>query len=306
MIGIEAIGSYFPERIRSNFDLKSKFEMDDYFIMNKIGVQEVRLASDNEMTSDLCIRAYEQLVQRISLNRDEIDLLVLVTQNPDKRIPHTSAVIHGKLAMPEHCACFDISLGCSGFVYALSVVEALMKQQDMNKALLFTCDPYSKIMDWEDKNTSLLFGDAATVTLLSRKPKFISMKYNYGTIGRLNEELEIKNETLYMNGRSIFEFAARAVPSDIRSLLKKNSISMEEVDLFLFHQGSKYIIDTLRKRLALPEERIPFHAAHYGNTVSSSIPLMLEAYSNDERCKTILLSGFGVGLSWASTVIRRV
>ena len=304
MIGIESIAYYIPSSKRNNFDLMDKFQIDENFIKEKIGFEQVSTKDSNEEASDLCFKAWQNIP---SNTREEImnsiDCIVVVTQNPDSNIPHVSAKVHGMLELKESCACFDISLGCSGFVYALSVVESFVKENGMNKALLFTADPYSKIINPDDKNTALLFGDAASVTVIGSNPKFTTGKFNFGTIGKLHKELVCNNSELYMNGRSIFDFAARYVPKDVASILIKNNIEQEEIDLFLFHQGSKYIIDTIKKRLQLPEEKVPFLAGQYGNTVSSSIPIMLSNYMENREIENVLICGFGVGLSWASTIL---
>ena len=306
MIGIEDIAYYIPSLRRNNFDLMKKFEIDEYFIKEKIGIEQVSIKDSNDEASDLCLKAWKNLPQnKIESIKDSIDCIVVVTQNPDSNIPHISAKVHGMLELKESCACFDISLGCSGFVYALSVVESFVKENGMNKALLFTADPYSKIINPDDKNTALLFGDAASVTVIGSDAKYTSGKFNFGTIGRLHKELVCNNSELYMNGRSIFDFAARYVPRDVASILEKNNIEQNDVDLFLFHQGSKYIVDTIKKRLKLPEEKVPFMARNYGNSVSSTIPIMLSEYINNQEIQKVLICGFGVGLSWASTILIR-
>lgn len=306
MIGIEKIGCYIPEKTRSNFDLKEKFQIDDYFIQEKIGIEQVAIKATSEEASSLCLKAWESLpIAYRQIITAEIDCVVVVTQNPDSNIPHVSSIVHDLLDLKEACACFDISLGCSGFVYALSVVEAFVASNGLKKALLFTADPYSKIINSDDKNTALLFGDAAAVTVIGHQPQLVSGQFNFGTIGKLHRELVCNNQELYMNGRSIFDFAARYVPMDIHSLLNKNNFTAEQIDLFLFHQGSKYIVDTIKKRLQLPDEKVPFLAAKYGNTVSSSIPIMLMNYLDDQKSKSIVICGFGVGLSWASTILTR-
>ncbi len=305
MYGIKEIGVYIPETLISNFDKKEKFEMDDNFIIDKIGVKSVSLKDDNDNTSDLCVKAYKNLRSKIDINIENIDILLVVTQNPDFNLPHTSAIVHGKLDIKEQCACFDISLGCSGYVYGLSAITSFMEQNNYSKGLLFTCDPYSKVIDEDDKNTSLLFGDAATVTLIDSNPIFTLGKGNYGTIGKNNEFLICKDGVLSMNGREIFNFAAKYVPTDIRNLLEKNSINPESIDLFVFHQGSKLIIDTITKRLNLNRDKVVYDIEEYGNTVSSSIPIILANEIQSSEKKIILISGFGVGLSWSSNILFR-
>jgi 3-oxoacyl-[acyl-carrier-protein] synthase-3 len=306
MIGIEDIAYYIPSSRKNNFDLMKKFEIDEYFIKEKIGIEQVSIKDSNDEASDLCFKAWQNLPQITrELIKDNIDCIVVVTQNPDSNIPHVSAKVHGLLELKESCACFDISLGCSGFVYALSVVKSFVKENGFDKALLFTADPYSKIVNPDDKNTALLFGDAASVTIIGSDPKFTIGKFNFGTIGKLHKELVSVNGELYMNGRAIFDFAARYVPNDVVSVLVKNNIEQNDVDLFLFHQGSKYIVDTIRKRVKLPEEKVPFLARNYGNTVSSTIPIMLSEYLENQEIGKVLICGFGVGLSWASTILIR-
>jgi len=305
-VGIESIAYYIPDNYKSNFNFKEEFEIDDYFIVEKIGVKRVSQKLDTEDTSDLCIKAWESLRQNSAIEKEEIDCVIVVTQNPDNNIPHVSAKVHEALDLKENCACFDISLGCSGFVYALSVIESFIETNNFKKGLLFTADPYSKIIDRKDKNTALLFGDAAAVTVVGQKPIFCSGKYTFGTIGKMHRELICNNSLLYMNGRSIFDFVARYVPKDMNLLLEKNEMRMDSIDLFLFHQGSKYIIDTLVKRLKISAEKAPFLANEYGNTVSSTIPIMLSDFLDNHAYTNIVICGFGVGLSWSSCVLKRV
>ena len=307
MIGIEAIGSYLPERKISNFDRKEEFDIDDTFIVDKIGIQAVTRKDENEETSDLCVKAYHNLKEKANFNPEEIEVIIVVTQNPDFNLPHTAAVVHKKIQLPENVASFDISLGCSGFVYGLSAIQSFMNSNGMKKGILFTADPYSKIIDSSDKNTSLLFGDAAAATLISDNPVFQSGKFTFGTIGEGYEEL-ICSDSLFMNGRSIFNFAAKYVPKDVKSVLEKNELNQDQIDTFIFHQGSKYICDTLIRRLKLDKNKVPFDVTHYGNTVSSSIPIILEKQiSNlDNKAQNVLICGFGVGLSWSSTILNTI
>jgi len=303
-LGIEAIAAYIPSQRISNYDLKEKFAIDNTFIEQKIGVKERAIKDTDDNTSDLCIKAFKQLENKTHLKKADIDCCIVVTQNPDKQIPHTSAIVHGKLDLSEQCASFDISLGCSGYVYALSVITSFMQQNGLKKGLLFTADPYSKIVNTDDKNTALLFGDAASVTLISEQSHFVSGHSTFGTIGKEGEKLTSDNE-LFMNGRAIFNFAAKYIPKDIFSLLEKNSITDNDVDLYIFHQGSKYIIDTLTKRMKLDHKKVPYDIINYGNTVSSSIPILLEKQLENKSINNIIISGFGVGLSWSSSLLKR-
>lgn len=305
MIGIQEIASYIPRKRISNYIRKEEFVIDDYFIEEKIGVKRVAVKEENEDTSDLCVKAFENLIKKVDISKNDIEVLVIVTQNPDKNIPHTSAIVHGKLDLLRNCACFDISQGCSGFVYGLSIMQSFMNGNNLKKGLLFTSDPYSKIVDQTDKNTSLLFGDAATVTLISNNPVYLTGKCTFGTVGKDYEELSCVNNKLYMNGRAIFNFVVKYVPNDVKVLLKINQLKFEDIDKFVFHQGSKYIIDTISKSLNLNTEKVVFDIYDYGNTISSSIPIILEKETKNKENKNIVISGFGVGLSWASGILKK-
>lgn len=304
MIGIEEIGVYIPENKVSNLDLLEKFDTNEDFVVNKIGITHVSRKLKDEDVSEMCVKAFENLKKKIDIKPEEIEVAILVTQNPEKNIPHSSAEIHAKLDLPSNCACFDISLGCSGYVYALSVIESFMESNNFKKGLLFTCDPYSKVLDEYDKNTSLLFGDAATVSLISNNSVLSSGKFTFGTIGKEGHNL-VCNEKLFMNGRGIFNFAASNIPGDFAKNLELNKTTSVQIDMFIFHQGSKHIVDTLARRLRLDPEKVVYDIREYGNTVSSSIPVILEKHIGNKELKSFYICGFGVGLSWSSTILKR-
>jgi 3-oxoacyl-[acyl-carrier-protein] synthase-3 len=182
-----------------------------------------------------------------------------------------------------------------------------MAANGFQNGLLFTCDPYSPIIDDSDKNTSMLFGDAATVTWISPSPVLTCGRFTFGTLGAEHAELTSPSTTgpLYMNGRAVFNFAARYVPRDVQSLLAASGKTSADVDRYIFHQGSKYIVDTLTKLLRIPAEKVAFDILDYGNTVSSSIPLILAKDMEDAAYRTLLLCGFGAGLSLSSTLLFR-
>jgi 3-oxoacyl-[acyl-carrier-protein] synthase-3 len=234
-----------------------------------------------------------------------IGLLIVVTQNPDVYgLPHVSAILHGKLGLHDGVAAFDISLGCSGWVYGLSAAKAFMEANGIEYGLLVTADPYSKVLDASDRNTMLLFGDAATATLLGRDDRRWSMrKFVFGTSGKQWMDLRVdENRKLRMNGRGIFTFSAVRVPECLRETLRANGLKIEEVDRLLLHQGSRYIVDTIGERMQAGA-KTPFDESDIGNTVSSTLPLLL-ARGVCDRDRTVLVAGFGVGLSWAATILR--
>jgi len=306
ILGIEEIGSYIPETRISNYARKDQFAIDDHFIEQKIGVKSVSRRGPGEETSDLCLRAYADLEARSGLRREEVEALVVVTQNPDYAIPHTSALVHGRLGLPEACACFDISLGCSGFVYGLASLTAFMAASGLQKGVLITADPYSKVVNPNDKSTALLFGDAAGATLISTAPRFVPGKFTFGTLGSEFDKLIARNGELFMNGRAVFNFAAKTIPPDIEKMAAKNEITVSDIDRFLFHQGSKIIVETIARKLDVPLSKVPYAICDFGNSCASTIPLLLQTELFDPKVKIIAISGFGVGLSWASGLLRRV
>ena len=181
-----------------------------------------------------------------------------------------------------------------------------MEENEFKCGLLFTADPYSKVLNNDDKKTATLFGDGATVTLLDDKPAFECGKFVFGSDGCKKEGIIVKEDgQLYMNGRAVFTFTVRVVPDNIRDMLKKNSFPLENVDSFILHQGSLHIVNSIADSLGVSRERCPFHSAEYGNTVSSSVPMVLSREFDKQEIKVAVLSGFGVGLSWASTMLFR-
>lgn len=305
-IGICGIGSYIPAGRAHNAERLEEFEIEAAFLEEKLGVMERAIKAPAETALDLCLKAVADLQSKGGPPLETIDAMVVVTQNPGVPIPHLSARLHGALEMQPECACFDISLGCSGYVYGLATVLGFMATHGLQNALLLTADPYSPIIEASDKNTALLFGDAATCTWLGPEPLFTTGRFTFGTQGRDFDELTCPSGgRLYMNGRAVFNFAAKNVPGDIQKLLALNGISLGEVDRFIFHQGSKYIVDTLTRLLKLDPARVSFEILHYGNTVSSSIPLILAKELSRPQNGRVVISGFGAGLSWASALLTR-
>ena len=311
MVGIKQISSYVPAKRISNFSRQTDFNIDGSFILDKLGVEHVSRKADDEETSDLCIKAWKGLQQKISVEVQDIECLIVCTQTPDGYgIPQTSSVVHGKLDMPYGCAVFDVSLGCSGYVYCLSVMKGFMETNNFKTGVLFTAESYSRIIDNNDKGTALLFGDAATATLLKESgveetPLWVPGPFLFGSKGQDRDVLHNQNGRLTMNGRAVFNFALTQVPAQINELLRINNLGQDDVDLMLLHQGSRYMVDHLRKRLKLSKEKVPINLADQGNTGSSSIPLLFEEYLDRDDIKTVVMSGFGIGLSWSSCLVKR-
>lgn len=302
--GIHAIGSYLPVSRQDNFALAKKFNFTEDFLCSKIGVTAPARKLETEETSDLCVKAFEDLCTREAVDPADIDVIVVVTQNPDGHgLPHTSAVVHKKLGLPTRCFAFDISLGCSGFVASLAIVKGYLETTGGARAIVFTADPYSKVLKEDDRNTALIFGDGAAATLIQRTQRWNIGRFDMGTEGQKCDALSVRPDNkLFMNGRLVFDFCAINVPKSVQRTLHVNDLSMRDIDYFAFHPGSKYIVDVLAARLGIAP--VPF-LAEYGNTVSSSIPFILkELKPAVTRC--VLVSGFGVGLSWATAILRSV
>lgn len=305
MIGIADIATYLPPRRIDNLQRATQLGSSPAQVEERIGFRKVAQIEPGESTLLLATRAASQLLTQNALDPSFVDVLVVVTQNPDRKIPHLSAELHGVLGLPDHCACFDIGLGCSGYVYGLSVLSSFMQANDFKTGILVTADPYSRIVNADDKATGLIFGDGATATLLTGDPLFELGRFSFGTQGREADKLACNGGVLFMNGRAVFNFAATHVPADIQRVLEKNDMTLEDIDCFVLHQGSRFVVETVADRLPVDRQRVPFLAAEYGNTISSSIPMMLADLLKNAKNKAMVLSGFGLGFSWASTVIKR-
>lgn len=327
---LRAVEYVLPQRKVSHTEIAAWTGKDAEFIKNKVGVENRHFLSPGESTSGLASEACEKLFENhCELDRSSVDFLILVTQNNDYKLPHGSAILQGVLKLPEHCACFDLNLGCSGFVYALSVAKGFAIANGFQHGLIVTCDPYSKIMDKADGNTVSIFGDAAAATWVSSEGELEVGSFAFGTDGSKFESLIVKKGgsagpihaldefnspnrddqdwRLEMESRAIFNFMIREIPRNIEAALIKNQLAREDIDVFLFHQASKFMLKTLIGILDVAEERVPISLAQTGNTVSSSIPLLLSDsifHSDSKVPQNILLSGFGVGLSWATTVLK--
>ena len=301
MIGIVGISSYVPS---ARLDLLAAApETDHALIRGKTGFFRVARRAADEECSDLAAKAVEAAFDAHPGLRDKLQLLILVTQNPDGTgLPHASAILHGKLGLGQSVAAFDVSLGCSGWVYGVSLAKAFMELNGFEHGLLVTADPYSKILDPADRNTSLLFGDAATATVLGPAPRWEIGRSIFGTEGQKAADLAVQdNGLLAMNGRAVFTFTASKIPGCVTDTLAANGFTVDSIGRILLHQASRYIVETIGDRLGVPD-KVPFIAEEVGNTVSSSIPLAL-AQGHGDGFASILVCGFGVGLSWAATVL---
>lgn len=306
MIGINAIAEFLPEAFVDNVDQARRFGHDSEFLIKHIGSVRLPVMPASMETSDLALHAVTQLAAKSALCVKDISALVVVTQNGDgDGLPHTAAIVLEKLGISGDVAAFDISLGCSGYVYGLSIVRALMELEGMNDAVLVTADPYSKIVSRRDRVTSLLFGDAATATWLSRGGEWKISQATLGTDGRGADALFSRDGTLTMNGRKVYNFAVKAVPAQIRRWLESQHLRAEDIDLYCLHQGSAAVVAAIAEQFPTVRERFVSEMSETGNTVSSSIPILLKRHVLSKSISRVLLSGFGVGFSFGTVMIYR-
>lgn len=316
--GLADITVHLPDRVLENAELVSRLGFEEAFLVDKLGIERRHIAGSDETVSDMAVSAGKKLIEKTGVDPASIGLLVLVTQNPDYKLPTTANIVQHRLGLAQTTAAFDINQGCSGYVYGLSVVKGLMLANGITTAMLITSEAYTKVIDPSDRTTAPLFGDGATASLITAGGSGRIGAFTFGSDGSGAEELIVKaggsrNPTmacagpgaLMMNGRSIFSFMMRRVPGDVRACLAANAIGAEDIDVFLFHQASRYMVEALAKGMGLPPEKVPIRMTETGNTVSSTLPLLIDALGGVAALagRRALLSGFGVGLSWASTVL---
>lgn len=304
---ISKIASALPQTTISNDVIAETCGSDKAFLEDKVGIISRHFLAFNEKALELALNASRKLVTRH--NRNDIGLLIWVGQVKDQKIPHSSALIQAQLDLPTSCICFDLDLACSGYVHALVVADAMMRANHIENALVVTCDPYSLIMDTNDRNTAPLFGDAATATLLASSGNGIEIgKCDLGTDGRGAKYLECSPDSggyLHMDGKGIFNFAMRCVPQSIARCLRLNKVDMEDIDYFVLHQANAFILANLCAAMRIDRNKCPVMMQYVANTVSSSIPLVLENLEL-EPGNQLILCGFGAGLSWGTVYGRFV
>lgn len=330
---LTAIEYHLPEKILSTRDLSTEFpEWSVEKIDAKTGISERHVAAPGECSSDLAIAAARKLFDSGVCRPEEIDFVLLCTQSPDYFLPTTACLVQDRLDIPTTAGALDFNLGCSGFVYGLGLAEGFIASGQSQKLLLLTAETYSKFLHPRDKSVRTLFGDAAAATLLTAAEQPSLGPFVYGTDGAGASNLIVpaggmrqphtadtaiaaeddsenvrSQDNLFMAGAEIFTFTLSAVPMSVQSLLEKAGISFEQIDLFVFHQANRFMLDHLRKRLKIPPEKFQLSMAHCGNTVSSTIPIALKEAWQEGRLKegaVVMLVGFGVGYSWGATLLR--
>ncbi|WP_339657184.1 ketoacyl-ACP synthase III [Flavobacterium frigidarium] len=320
---IKHISCYLPTGSLSNDEIATRFpEWDSEKIIQKIGVKSRNISDENQFTSDMATEAINKLCLEYKIDKASIDYLLVCTQTPDYYLPATACIVQNKAGLSTHCAAIDINQGCSGYIYGLSIAKGLVVANIAKNVILVTAEMYSKHIHPLDKGNLSIFGDAACATLISGEGSFRIGEFSLGSDGSGAENLIVKNggmkgnkiadndvpndNYLYMNGPAIFNFTAKAVPELIDSTFQKNSENLDSINQFIFHQANTFMLEYLRKKITIPKEKFLIDMENYGNTVSSTIPIVLKNQidSNSAQDK-ILLAGFGVGYSWGAVVIYK-
>ena len=327
---IKALTYALPNKSLTNEQLVKEFpEWSVDKIADKVGINTRYIADDNETAVDLAINAAEELFTRdSSINKNEIDFVLFCTQSPDYFLPTSACLIQDKLGLPTTCGALDFNLGCSGYIYGLSLVKGLIMGGIAKNVLFLTGETYTKHLHPKDKGNRTIFGDAGSATLISTEGLAEIGNFSLGTDGRGAKNLIIKtgafrhknamndltfdekanptsSDYLFMNGSEIFNFTIDIVPTLVKDILDKNELSKEDIDGYIFHQANAFMLNFLRKKLKIEEEQFHYYMSEVGNTVSSTIPIVLYEKLKENKLKgNLLLAGFGVGYSWGGCILK--
>lgn len=328
---IKGISYYLPEKIVTNEDLIKDFpEWSVEKVASKVGVNKRHIAGENETAGDLAEKAALKLFQEYNISPRDIDFLMLCTQSPDYFLPSTACILQNKLGIPVTSGAFDYNLGCSGCIYGLALAKGLILSGAAKNVLLLTAETYNKYLHPSDKSNKSIFGDGAAACLISADGFAEIGEFSFGTDGSGAENLIVKtgasrikektdlyemddeghtkyDDFLYMNGGAIFNFTLETVPSLMNDVLEKNKLTKEDVDFFIFHQANKFMLNTIRKVCVIPKDKFYINLEETGNTVSSTVLIGLKESVEKELVKlsqNIMITGFGVGLSWGGCILR--
>jgi 3-oxoacyl-[acyl-carrier-protein] synthase-3 len=311
--------------VETNEELRAQFpHWDMDLIYSKTGIRERHVARPGECASDLGVAAAEKLFREHDVDRSSIDFLLFCTQTPDYPLPTTACLIQDRLGLPIHVGALDFNLGCSGFVYGLSLAEGLIRSGAARRVLFITAETYSKYIDPADRSLRTIFGDGAAATLIHAGEAASLSAFTFGTDGRGADTLLVTKggarpaeqaiqprkrhrwgSPLYMDGPGLVSFTEESIPKLVDEILRRASLERKDIDLYLMHQATKFMLDRLRARLNVDQTRLPMVLEHCGNTVSSTIPILIDALRQDGRLlpsMRTMLVGFGVGLSWAGCI----
>ncbi len=333
-IGIEALAAAVPANTIKNLEYTMHFPAEDVKeIVEKTGIKERRFAPDGMTASDLCLAAAEKLLNDNVVDRDDVDVLLFISQTPDYRMPATSVILQDKLGLSKSTLAFDLNLGCSAFVYGLSVAYSYLQQPGINKVLVLDGETRSRVYHPKDRKTAFLFGDGGVAALVGKDSDYGESYFSLNSDGSRESLIKVdaggyRNpstpETLkekvvdeygnirtdehgYMNGADVFNFVIREIPKSIKKTIEFAGLSQDDIDYFVFHQANIYMNNYLAKKLKLPLEKVPNCLDRFGNTSSVSIPLTIASelknnLGHDD--KKLLLCGFGVGMSWATAILN--
>lgn len=319
---IGPISVHFPERCETNAELQEQYpNWDLELIGQKTGIHSRYIAADGETASDLAVKASERLFDEHDIDRESIDFVLLCTQTPDYPLPTTACLIQERLGLPTNCGALDFNLGCSGYVYGLAVADGLIQSGAAKRILLLTAETYSKYIDADDRSLRTIFGDAAAATLVQASDTPSLSGFQFGTDGSGADTLLVGDggsrstedairprhrkrwkSRLYMDGPSLMSFTVVAVPKLIEEVLAIAKLRDSDIDLYLLHQATRKMLEQLQTRLALGDDQLPIELAKCGNTVSSTLPILISQLRQSGTLtsgKQNLLIGFGVGWSWA-------
>ena len=321
--GILGTGFYVPEKIMTNADLEKIVETSDEWIVERTGIKERRIAEDNQPMSDLALRAAKAALADAGVAAEDLDLIIVATLTSDRIIPSTACMIQNLLGA-KHAAAFDLSAACSGFAYAASVAAQFIETCAYKKALVIGAETLSKYINWEDRNTCVLFGDGAGAAVLGQVEEgYGILSFDLGSDGSGGDAIQIpssgslmpvskesidqKLNLIHMNGRDVFKFAVKAMGKTVKNSLAKIDMPQEKIDWLVPHQANIRIIESAAKRLSMPMDKVIVNIHKYGNMSAACIPIALAEAAAAKRFKKgdiIALSGFGAGLTWASCIIR--
>jgi 3-oxoacyl-[acyl-carrier-protein] synthase-3 len=332
-IGIQAMAGAVPANKIDNYAFTEYFDKATVKdVVDKVGVFERRVAGPKLTASDLCFEAAEKLLEDNAIDRSEIDVLLFVSQTADYRMPATAIILQDRLGLNKTTLSFDINLGCSGFVFGLSVAYSYLLQPGINKVLLLDGETRTKAYSFKDRTTGFIFGDAGVAALIGKDTKFGKSNFSLNSDGGRHELIKIdaggyrkpstcdtvkeevkdeygnirSDEQGYMNGADVFNFVIREIPKDIKSTLQDAAETKEDINYFIFHQANAFMNSYLAKKLKLDTLKVPATIHKFGNTSSVSIPITIVSELKDKLKdkNKLLLSGFGVGLSWATAIIN--
>jgi 3-oxoacyl-[acyl-carrier-protein] synthase III len=315
-VTITGLGAHVPERVVTNDELSRLVDTSDEWIVERTGIRERRIAADSEALSDLALPAIDKALEQSGLAGKDIDLLIVATVTPDMMFPSTSAILADRLGASD-AAAYDLSAGCTGFMYAVAQAYGMLAAGLARRALVVGGDVLSRILDWKDRSTVVLFGDGAGAVVLepAEEPGFLA--FELGADGAGGEHLWLPgsgsrlfdgpDEFVKMNGREVFKFATRVLVQSGEAVLERAGARIEDVDVYVPHQANVRIIDHATKKLGVPSERVVVNVDRYGNTSSGSIPLALVDAQKEGRLRAgslVLMTGMGAGLTWGSALMR--